>query len=71
MRKFIVDRIEGNIVVCEDDNLNIIEMRIDSILGDVKEGDVITADSDRYMVNKEETAKRKKQIEELMKGMWD
>lgn len=71
MRKFIVDRIEGNIVVCEDDNLNIIEVRIDSILGDVKEGDVITADSDRYMVNKEETAKRKKQIEELMKGMWD
>lgn len=71
MRKFIVDRIEGNIVVCEDDNLNIIEMRIDSILGDVKEGDVITADRDRYMVNKEETAKRKKQIEELMKGMWD
>lgn len=71
MRKFIVDRIEGNIVVCEDGNLNIIEMRIDSILGDVKEGDVITADSDRYMVNKEETAKRKKQIEELMKGMWD
>ena len=71
MKKVIVDRIEGNIAVCEDDNLNIIEVHVNSILGDVKEGDVLTADNDRYIVNKEETEKRRKHIEELMKGIWE
>ena len=71
MVKFIVDRIEGNIVVCEDNNSNIIHVHIDNILGVVKEGDVLTVDNDKYMVNKEETEKRKKHIQELMKGMWE
>lgn len=71
MMRFIVDRIESDIVVCEDDNSNIVQVHIDNILGDVKEGDVLTAVNDKYIVNKEETQKRRKHIEELMKGIWD
>lgn len=71
MENFIVDRIEGNIAVCEGADSKIVEVQINRIVGSVKEGDVLTVNNDKYIVNTEETEKRKKHIEELMKGMWE
>ena len=62
MKKIIVDRIEGHFIVCEDEKENILELKKDDVIGDVKEGDVL---------DKALTEKRKKEIEDLMKGMWE
>ena len=68
MKKIIVDRIEGHFIVCEDEKENILEL----IIGDVKEGDVLVKGKDgKFCLDKALTEKRKKEIEDLMKGMWE
>lgn len=72
MKKIIVDRIEGNFIVCEDEKENILELKKEDIIGDVKEGDVLVKNKgNKFCFNKALTEKRKKEIEDLMKGMWE
>ena len=70
-KELIVDRIEnGLIVVCEDekgDIINIDRMQID---GEVKEGDILVLEGEKYQVDYASTIKRKREIEDLVKGMW-
>ena len=63
----IVDRIENNLVVVELDKGRVMTYRIDK-LPSVKEGDVLTLDSDtkEVFVNKKKTKKKKKKIKKLM-----
>ena len=63
----IVDRIENNLVVVELDKGRVMTYRIDK-LPSVKEGDVLTLDSDtkEVFVNKKKTIKRKKKIKKLV-----
>lgn len=63
----IVDRIENNLVVVELDKGRVMTYRIDK-LPSVKEGDVLTLDSDtkEVFVNKKKTKQRKKKIKKLM-----
>ena len=46
MKKIIVDRIEGHFIVCEDEKENILELKKDDVIGDVKEGDVLVKGKD-------------------------
>lgn len=76
MKKIIVDRIEGHFIVCEDEKENILELKKDDVIGDVigdvKEGDVLVKGKDgKFCLDKALTEKRKKEIEDLMKGMWE
>ena len=72
MKELIVDRIEGHFIVCEDENEKILELNKDDVIGDVKEGDVLVKGKDgKFFSDKALTMKRKKEIEDLMKGMWD
>ncbi len=67
----IIDRIEDNyIVVCEDYEGNRINIHRMNIEGKIEEGDVITLKDGRYIIEEEATFKRKKHIEDLVKGMW-
>ena len=63
----IVDRIENNLVVVELDKGRVMTYRIDK-LPSVKEGDVLTLDSDtkEVFVNRKKTKQRKKKIKKLM-----
>ena len=71
-KKIIVDRIEGHFIVCEDEKENILELKKDDVIGDVKEGDVLVKGKDgKFCLDKALTEKRKKEIEDLMKGMWE
>lgn len=69
--EFIVDKIEGNLVLIEDSLENIIEVNIKLIEGQVKEGDCLTKVGEYYKIDKNKTYKRKKNIEDLTKGMWE
>lgn len=69
---FIVDRIEGRSLVLQNCNAEIIIIDKTNVEDEVSEGDILVKISkNRYIVNKEETDKRKTKIDNLMKGMWE
>lgn len=67
--EFIVDRIEGNIVVVEDNN-SIIQINRIYINGEVKEGDVLVKLNGVYEVDYNKTNLRKEKINAMIKGLW-
>lgn len=67
---FTVDRIEGNIYVLEDSDSNIIDINKCYIKEEAKEGDILKKEGEYYIVDEDKTKERKKEMEELMKGMW-
>ena len=69
---FIVDRIEGRSLVLQNRNAEIIIIDKTNVEDVVREGDILVKISkNRYIVNREETDKRKTKIDNLMKGMWE
>lgn len=57
----IVDRIENDIVICED-NGTYINIPKKNIFGNLREGAVLTKTTDSYTVNEDQTELRKKEI---------
>ena len=71
-KEFIVDRIEGNSIVIEDLNENVIILEKNLVEGNPKEGDVlIKLEDNKYIVDINATIDRKNKIQALMKGMWE
>ena len=69
---FIVDRIEGRSLVLQNRNAEIIIIDKTNVEDEVSEGEILVKISKtRYIVNREETDKRKTKIDNLMKGMWE
>ena len=60
----IVDRIESNFAVCEDENQNMININLEEFTEVPKDGDIIELIDGEYIINKEETEKRKNSIEQ-------
>lgn len=61
--KYSVDRIENNIVVLENiENNDIVEVDIDSLPKEIKEGTILNKRDDYYFIDIEEEAKRKNDI---------
>ena len=67
---FTVDRIENNIIVCEDENGNVCEITKEDYMVNIKEGDIIKKENEKWVVDVDKTMERKKYIEELTKNMW-
>ncbi len=70
MEYLSIDRIEGMIAVCEDDNRKKREIRLAEIDGSPKEGDIILYEDGRYRVSEEETNRRREQILLLQKRLF-
>ena len=68
---YIVDRIEKNIIVVEDQNGNIINLNKNKVNGQIKEGDCLREENEKFFLDTEKTKERKIKIEKLMKGMWE
>lgn len=68
--KIVIDRFEGDYAVCEKKNREMIDIRKDSIPKEAKEGDVLYIEGNKITIDIEETQKRKKEIDELTKGLW-
>lgn len=67
---FIVDRFEGEYVVVETPQKEVINIKKSLVDNDVKEGDCLIKVGDNFIIDIEETKKRKEEISNLMKGMW-
>ncbi|RKD23651.1 Protein of unknown function [Caminicella sporogenes DSM 14501] len=69
--KVLIDRFEGDYAVCERENREIINIEKYKIPKEAKEGDVLIIENDRIIIDKEETEKRKKEIEALTDDIWE
>lgn len=70
--QFYVDRIENDdVVVCVDENENIIEIKMEKIEGNVKEGSVLKRSGKKYIVNEIETKLKKKEMFELQEDLFN
>jgi hypothetical protein len=67
----IIDRFEENLAVCEREDGKIINIERNMIPQDAKEGDVLVVDENRIFIDREETLKRRKKIEEMTKNLWE
>lgn len=66
----IVDRIEKEYVICEDSNKSMININFSQLKELPKEGDVLVLVNGAFIVDKELTKNRLKEVEDIMKGMW-
>jgi len=68
--KVVIDRFEGNYVVCEKEDRTMINLEKSKVPCHAKEGDVLIIKKNEIIIDKEATLKRKKEIEELTKDLW-
>lgn len=66
----VVDRFEGEYAVIEMDDGRIININKGSLPSNIKEGDVLRETECGLVMDAQETAKRKRCIEELTSDMW-
>ncbi len=67
MNRYVVDRFENEIVICEDKNGNMIKIDKCLLPTDIKEGSVIDYNNGVYTLNE----KAKKEIENRIKDKFD
>lgn len=69
--KIVVDRIEGNLAVCENlETREIIQIEIQKLPKGIEEGTVIKFENNEYLIDEEEEKQRRKRIEEKMNRLW-
>ena len=66
MKKFIVDRIEGDKAVLECENGDMVNLELKALPKNIKEGDVINFQENSYFLNSDETKARKEKIKNLI-----
>lgn len=68
--KYIIDRIENDVVICENqDTKKMEEFPRNMFQNNIKDGDVVIKEKDLFKIDEAETTNRKKKIEELMKKL--
>ena len=70
--KFAIDRIEGNIAVCQNiENKEIVQIDVCKLPKEIKEGSVVFFDGKDYFLDEEEENKIRKRIEDKMNKLWE
>jgi translation initiation factor 6 (eIF-6) len=69
--KYIIDRFEGDLAVCEAEDGKMVEIEKSKLPENAEVGDVIILENGHFLVNKEETDKRRKEIEDLMNELFE
>lgn len=68
--KYIIDRIEKNIVICENQETKKMEnFDLEKFPEGVKDGDIVILKNEKFEKDENETKTRKQKIEELMKKL--
>ena len=60
--KYIVDRIENGFAVCETEEMEIVNISLDILPEDVKEGNVLVFSNGQYALLTDEEEERRKHI---------
>ena len=69
--KYIVDRIENDIAICQNpESKEIIEIDFEELPQETKEGSVIVLENGTYKLDPEEEKEIRKRIEDKMNKLW-
>jgi hypothetical protein len=68
--KVVIDRFEGSYAICEKENREMVDIERSRLPEEAKEGDVLDIANDEITVDRDETERRKRAIEELTKDLW-
>ncbi len=71
MKKFIVDRLEGDKAVLECENGTTAVFERSALPKSIKEGDVLRFDNGSCYLNAEETERRRQKIQKLMSSLFE
>lgn len=65
-----VDRIENNYAVCVNDDGEYLDIELSLINGEIKEGDILTFENGKYMIDKEKTVSEREEIQALQDDLF-
>jgi hypothetical protein len=68
--RMVIDRFEGDYVVCERDDRTMLNINKNKLPAEAKEGDVLIVDGDAISIDLMETSKRKEQANQLMEKLF-
>jgi len=69
MQWFSVDRIEGDFAICQSDDGAMVKLLLSSI-PPAREGDMLRYEDSEYVVDKEETLRRRRENAELQRRVF-
>ncbi len=69
--KYTIDRFEGTIAVCEDEQKNMVNIPKYRLPLEVKEGDIIVEVEGMLQIDDEETNERRKKAKQLMSKLFE
>lgn len=67
----IIDRFENDLAVVETDNGEHANIERKLLPFDAREGDCIVEENGRFIIDKNETDRRRKRITELQNNLWE
>ena len=66
MKRYVVDRIEGEAAVCEAEGQTTVEIALRDLPKGVREGDFLVFDGKGYTIDKAGTEAQRRKVERLM-----
>ncbi|HDR7621848.1 DUF3006 domain-containing protein [Bacillus mycoides] len=70
MKRGIIDRFEGELAVIEINN-STIDVPKSKLPSTAKEGDVLIIEGDKYTIDKDETDKKRREVQDLMDKLFE
>ncbi len=69
--KYLVERIEENVALCEDDLGKTVKLRLEELPENIREGDIIVRTENGYTIDTDETSVRRKKMAEMQKKLFN
>lgn len=69
--RYIVDRLEGGIAVCEDENKAFVDIPAEKLPDGVQSGDIIVENDGIFAVDRSATDKRREEMSALQNSLWE
>jgi len=67
--KYTIDRIGETVIICEDENGDMVKVQASALPEGVREGDILTETEGTWTLEKEETERRRQRIREKLRGL--
>ncbi len=67
--KYTIDRISEMVIICEDENGDMIKVKASALPEGVREGDILTEADGMWTLEREETERRRQRIREKLRGL--
>lgn len=64
--QYIIDRMEQEMVICEDENGSLVTFLAENMPKEAREGDVLVKINGSYSIDKEETRRRRQRLREKL-----